>query len=1398
MIVKQMRGKRVGWNSLGSFVAWGFMWLIAGYLTGAPQAVWAVPLPIIDYHFDECEYTGVGYEIIDSRGSYPAKAIGGVTTESSGQVGRFADVQTIAQNILPEKPIPLGNKWSVSVWFKTPFSGSHRYRVLGSVSGGGDLMYLDRNQNYRWGVYTDKSKDQLGSYTFGGLADGWHHLVLVGASNKTTLYVDGKSQKKIKVQTRGSLAYIGTSYDYYGGGSAQGFGAPLDEFMVFNVALSNSEVKSLFTNQKAGNNYDNSSRSKPQCGPFLPVAEYRLDECLWDGTTGEVIDSSGNNLHGTAVLSPVSIDISGEDGGVCRAASMGGVSHLAIPDHDLLDMPDTLTAMVWVRPDSIPTSGIKSILSKDTNYEFHIDSNGQLYWWWTSSGTAYTLTTTNASIVPGSWYHVTTKFDSGTATIYINGVPSISGSGYPATLDTNSDPLQIGGDYIGSRYFAGVIDEVLIYNSALDDTSLQGIYKAQRNDNNFDDSTRICPACGELSDTIVLSTNSSGGQLGSPAMSLDYADLIKYTVSSKTAAMVEALGSNFTRGQNQVNGAHIARDGAIFFSPEGNAAATDGTAFGPDDILKYDPRTRVLTRFLDGDSHFSNNGEKIDALFLLDNGNIILSTSGAARLGGLTFEDEDLVEYNPASRTASLYFDGSLHFTGDEDISGVHVIDSGRMLLSTESDAQLGGLSFKAGDIVLYTTTPHVGSVFFNGINEFGSVQNIDSITTASLDVTIDHYEIRHDGSALTCTPEEIQVMACLVSDCSELSTTSATLTLTPSGWDGGDEVTFTGSSDLLLRHTTPEVITLGMSNPVPVATNGYKCVDFIGGPSVSCAIEFFDSGFDFSVPTQVSGKGSDPITITAVRKDETGTRCVPAFVNRTETINFWSSYAAPATGSLPLLVNGTEVAAAAPGTGISLSFDASGQSTFTVLYSDAGQVTLDARFEGAGDEAGLEMTGNSSFVVHPAGLCTYSDAADSDCASGDGSCSRFVVAGTPFPLKVKGVVWENDAEADSDFCDTNATTPNYQHVGITLSHNLVAPLSGISGSLGITSVDIVAAGEVSVAQVVSEVGVFTFTADPPADYLGAGDVFGGATFTSVNVGRFIPDHFDVTILPDPPLFAETCLVYTYLGQPFDWESVPELTITAMNGAASPVATVNYEADFWKLDTSLNYSYLDNNVPPAAAPLTPQTSSQNMEDTTDCGGSVIIPLIEDDGIAGNGLQDGFIYSRPAPDSPVSPFEPDVTMSVSVGELTDSDGVCLKGGSGCQGFQVAAITGIHVNHGRALAEAVFGPETEALVMPVTGYLYDGTEWKKNGDDDCTTFDYSMTFNGITVTSLPAGTVTLIDGSGDLTMTPAVNSNRGTVSVSFDFPDWLHPDPAAVATFGISRGNDRILNWQEINR
>lgn len=220
----------------------------------------------------------------------------------------------------------------------------------------------------------------------------------------------------------------------------------------------------------------------------IPVADYRLDECLWGGSTYDVLDYSGNALNGIAVNNPVSTYAQNCMGGQFKGASTN--TNITVPNNSLLNLSNALSVSVWVNPSSYPTSDLRTILSKDTNYEFHLNTNGQVFWWWGNG--SFTGTT---PLPLNTWSHIAITYQSGTQKIYVNGIEDASAT-YTGTLPQNTNPLYIGVDYnYPSRTFEGMIDEVKVFDRALNATEVATIYTNEAAHNNFDGSLRVCYNC---------------------------------------------------------------------------------------------------------------------------------------------------------------------------------------------------------------------------------------------------------------------------------------------------------------------------------------------------------------------------------------------------------------------------------------------------------------------------------------------------------------------------------------------------------------------------------------------------------------------------------------------------------------------------------------------------------------------------------------------------------------------------------------------------------------------------------------------------------------------------------------------------------------------------------------
>ena len=78
-----------------------------------------------------------------------------------------------------------------------------------------------------------------------------------------------------------------------------------------------------------------------------------------------------------------------------------------------------------------------------------------------------------AALPANAWTHLASSYDGATLRLYVNGtqVRSLAVTG-PMTVSTG--PLKLGGNAIWAEWFAGLMDDVRIYNRALTPAEIQG------------------------------------------------------------------------------------------------------------------------------------------------------------------------------------------------------------------------------------------------------------------------------------------------------------------------------------------------------------------------------------------------------------------------------------------------------------------------------------------------------------------------------------------------------------------------------------------------------------------------------------------------------------------------------------------------------------------------------------------------------------------------------------------------------------------------------------------------------------------------------------------------------------------------------------------------------------
>lgn len=680
---------------------------------------------------------------------------------------------------------------------------------------------------------------------------------------------------------------------------------------------------------------------------------------------------------------------------------------------------------------------------------------------------------------------------------------------------------------------------------------------------------------------------------------------------------------------------------------------------------------------------------------------------------------------------------------------------------------------------------------YLNGSNWNGA--------TRSCSAGLHHFEIRHDGVGLTCEPENIYVKACADSACSTLYPSDITVTPSPvatgsTSWSPNPQVISSGAeATLQLSHktlspsgATSQTLTLGISSSSTVPTDSNVICKDLAGNISACNIAFYDSGFIYTIPTQISCVTSaTPIKITAVRKDLTSQQCVSLFTGPvTKTIDFTIN-AAPNPDIIinKGLSNETIFTALAATQPVDLLFNNS-EATFTLTHDNAGQFTLNASHV----NAGLTLLGSSSFVVRPH---SYFLEAAYDNSGTEITLNNSSPSGDPkwkasdnFRLRLRGQ------------CQNGTVTTNYAPTNAELQVELNLPTAGVNSNLALQGSNYLSSSAATPTwhnistkfdtgavtdgtnnfanAVFHEVGILKLHVRD-TDYY-------GATIPEQTqiVGRFTPHHFDTTV-------NKGCDTFTYSGQPFT------VNATARNNAATPATTQNYTAAFAK-----------------------DTTVSNAGDTSNFGTTNIITASSF--LNGIASKTDIIYTFPSKDT-----IPD-TITLRANDTDTSPAIGITEDT------------TEIRSGRARLENVFGSELTPLSMPLSIEFYSDNTligdtsddgFILNTDDTCSSYDATLGALTNYTANLQAGETTVTGagaisaGQANITFSAPGAGNEGSVNLLANtISDWLtyswnvdcdNADgdndittgidaglcgPSGVASFGLYRGDDRVIYWREV--
>ena len=141
------------------------------------------------------------------------------------------------------------------------------------------------------------------------------------------------------------------------------------------------------------------------------------------------------------------------------------------------------------------------------------------------------------------------------------------------------------------------------------------------------------------------------------------------------------------------------------------SAVLGGLSFRHSSLSKYHPTTNIATLLFD--EYLSAKSELLEAVYITDNkNNIIVSTAPNGMLGSLAFKDSAFPEHSPATKTAALFFNKDL-FERNELPDAVYVPDNNNIILSNAHGPILGSLTFENNNLIAYNPITNVAALRF-------------------------------------------------------------------------------------------------------------------------------------------------------------------------------------------------------------------------------------------------------------------------------------------------------------------------------------------------------------------------------------------------------------------------------------------------------------------------------------------------------------------------------------------------------------------------------------------------------------------------------------------------------------------------------------------------------------
>jgi hypothetical protein len=407
-----------------------------------------------------------------------------LTTDRNGNANSAYLFNGTSNNIGINNPFMGGiqvSSFSLYTRIKTigsPSSGS-AYNIWGKSFSWGEINFGVDSNNTVYIVWANSNNGNTYTHiqtTSSIIPNTWYDVIITFQNSEVKIYFNATNQASIDYYGTNSLANFAQDSNsnkigsrIFGGQTVQYFNGVIDDFGVWNRALSQQEVTTIYNQIPTySDNCNNVSGSLTQgLVGYWPFC-------------GNANDDSGNGNHGIVNGATLTTD---RFGNVNSAYDFNGTNNfIELVNSTQLDNMSNFSISTWYQVNNTSPQ-FQFLVSKDLmgdppngDWDFYINYNKVKFDITINANN--NSGTQNSLIQPNTWNHalITRNSSSGLINIYINGILENSFTGYIGPY-SNTQKMNFGRQGSSNQHFLnGKLDDIGIWNRVLTPAEISQLY----------------------------------------------------------------------------------------------------------------------------------------------------------------------------------------------------------------------------------------------------------------------------------------------------------------------------------------------------------------------------------------------------------------------------------------------------------------------------------------------------------------------------------------------------------------------------------------------------------------------------------------------------------------------------------------------------------------------------------------------------------------------------------------------------------------------------------------------------------------------------------------------------------------------------------------------------------